>query len=149
MSGSFMQKSYERSSVERHPTTERHETILIIDDDYDILNLNQTILEMEGYEVFTAQGASEAFILLEQIPSLNLILLDMKMNEMSGLEFLKKIETDRPDVFKTVPIVFLSGIDYLPTCKASGLIKKPSEIRHFVKAVRQFIDSGPSESVQH
>ena len=104
---------------------EPQQTILVIDDSTDTLLLNKTVLEMEGFKVLTAQNATEAFALLAEISDFDLILLDMKMDEMSGLEFLDKLEKDRPEIIESVPVVFLTGVDEIPKCKAVGFLRKP------------------------
>ncbi len=144
-----MQKSFENATQDSLSTDFHHETVLIIDDDLDLLLLNKTILEMENFEVFTAQSGSEALALLNNISFPHLIILDMKMGEMSGIEFLKKLEQERPDIVEAVPIVFMTGLDQIPECRASGFIRKPTGISNFIKAVRKFIDLGPSSMVKH
>lgn len=79
--------------------------ILIADDDYDIVGLIAETLEDEGFQPVVAYNGKEA---LEKAtdPSLSLILLDIMMPEMDGLEVCRKI---RNVVF--VPILFLTAKD--------------------------------------
>jgi CheY-like chemotaxis protein len=143
-----MHESFHRPAAENNRELKR-ETILVIDDDADVLLLNKTILEMEDYQVFTAQSGSEAFALLKEISSPNLILLDMKMGDMTGLDFLALLEQQRPDILSSVPVVFLTGVGSVPKCKAVGFIRKPIEISHFLKAIHHFIDTTYDSSVKH
>jgi CheY-like chemotaxis protein len=62
-------------------------TILIIEDDEDILFSLRDYLELEGYRVLTAGNGLEALELLKVTETPNLILLDMKMPLMNGWEF--------------------------------------------------------------
>ena len=123
--------------------------ILVVDDCIDTLLLNRTVLELEGFEVFTAQSGSDAMSILKQISFPDLILLDMKMEEMSGLEFLNKLEKERPEIVANVPVVFMTGVDHVPPSKASGFIQKPVEISYFVKAVRQYIKAHGSFCIRN
>lgn len=100
------------------------------------------ILEQEGYEVTTAESGSAALRLLSRSFRPDLILLDMTMQEMSGLEFLSSLEKQQPDILKRVPVVVLSALDSVPKSKASGFIRKPVQIDKFVTAVRSYIDIG-------
>lgn len=63
-------------------------SILVVEDEDDILFSLQTFLEAEGYQVSTAKNGQEALALLTQIPMPSLILLDMKMPVMSGWDFI-------------------------------------------------------------
>ena len=117
-------------------------TILVVDDSADLLNLNRIILEMEDYKVFTARSGSEALSALSQIELPDLILLDMQMEDMSGSEFLVKLEETRPEIIENVPVVFVTGMDNVPASKATGFIRKPIDIDNFLEAVRRFIEMG-------
>lgn len=76
--------------------------ILVIDDEQMILDMLRDQLEIEGYQVLTAQNAEEAMKRLAGEP--NLILLDINMPGMDGIELCEKI---REDV--TCPILFLTA----------------------------------------
>ncbi len=76
--------------------------ILVIDDEQMILDMLRDQLEIEGYQVLTARDAEEAMKRLAAEP--NLILLDINMPGMDGIELCEKI---REDV--TCPILFLTA----------------------------------------
>lgn len=76
--------------------------ILVIDDEQMILDMLRDQLEIEGYQVLTARDAEEAMKRLASEP--NLILLDINMPGMDGIELCEKI---REDV--TCPILFLTA----------------------------------------
>ncbi len=116
--------------------------ILVVDDDDDQLDLDRTLLEMDHYEVFTAQTESEALTILSQIDAPDLILLDMRMEDISGTELLANLEEKIPEIIKKVPVVFLTAMDKVPASKASGFIRKGLDIDDFLKEVRHFIQAG-------
>ena len=118
------------------------ETILVIEDNSDIIDLQKTILEMEGYEVFTAQSGSEALKVLTEIEEPDLILLDLQIGDMTGIDFLNLLEEKKPKIIKEVPIVFVTGMYEVPKSKAAGLIKKPTELNNFLELVHQYIEMG-------
>ena len=117
-------------------------TILVVEDNAELLDLNRIILELDNYEVFTARSGSEALSALSQIETPDLILLDMQMEDMSGSEFLLKLEETRPEIVENVPVIFVTGMDVVPASKATGFIRKPIDIDKFLEAVRRFIKMG-------
>jgi CheY-like chemotaxis protein len=118
----------------------QRKTILVVDDNQDLLEINKIFLEMAGYEVLTADSGGEAFRLLEQGESFDLILLDMQMGDMSGMEFLRILELNMPQVYGNVPIVFLTGMDQVPKSKARGFLRKPMDVNQLIENVRTFIN---------
>lgn len=76
------------------------QTILIIDDDIAIGNLEQEVLEQSGYAVLRAYSGTEAQMLLENVRP-NLILLDLMLPGLSGEELLPQI--------KDIPVIVVSA----------------------------------------
>src|SRR5207245_8180203 len=65
-------------------------TIAVVDDDRDILDLVRTMLETEGYQVVTfCDGAAALEALRVRSPSL--VILDIKMPQMDGMELLRRL----------------------------------------------------------
>ena len=75
-------------------TTEQ-ERILVVDDEEAVRNLLQRILEETGYTVTTAANGQEAIYKLS-LGEAKIMLLDMKMPGMSGIEVLQKLEEEWP-----------------------------------------------------
>lgn len=76
-------------------------TILIIDDEPDILEFLSYNLKKEGYKVFTAANGEEGVLLTQQIQP-SLIILDVMMPKMDGIEVCQVI---RKDLHLTQPII--------------------------------------------
>ncbi len=127
----------------------KKESILIIDDIADMLELQRLILEMEGYEVLTAFTISEAFDFLCTGHHIDLILLDFKLQNSTGSDFIQLIERKRPEVLKTMPVVFYSGVDDIPESKASGFISKLTNIDDFLVQIKSYIHTGHSSSYRY
>lgn len=80
--------------------------ILVVDDEKNILDIIRFNLEVEGYEVFTAQEGEEGLRLAHEIKP-DLILCDIMMPEMDGLEVCRRLKADgRTD---QIPVVMLSA----------------------------------------
>jgi len=77
--------------------------ILIVDDDKEIRNLISIYLENEGFQTQKAEDAIEALKLLEE-KEFDLIILDIMMPNMDGIEACMKIREER-----TIPIIMLSA----------------------------------------
>ena len=68
---------------------EHHYRILVVDDEQDLCEILKFNLETEGYQVETANSAEEA--LQHNLPSFDLLLLDVMMGGMSGFALAKKL----------------------------------------------------------
>ena len=95
------------------------ETILIIDDDVAIGNLEQEVLEREGYLVQRAYSGTEALLLLKEKKP-DLILLDLMLPGMSGEDILPQIQgipvsvvSAKTAVEDKVELVLGGAVDYL------------------------------------
>ncbi|PIE33838.1 two-component system response regulator [candidate division KSB3 bacterium] len=73
-------------------------TILIVDDEKHILFLYEEEFRDEGYSVLTASNGLEALDVTEKHPEIDLIILDIKMPEMDGPEFLRRIRQFNQDL---------------------------------------------------
>jgi two-component system, NtrC family, response regulator len=80
------------------------ETILIVDDEKNYLLVLSAVLGEEGYEVLTALSGPEA-LEIQKSSDLDLILTDMKMPLMDGIELLEQIKTGDPDL----PVIMMTA----------------------------------------
>ena len=80
------------------------ETILIVDDEKNYLLVLSAVLEDEGYEVLTALNGSEALD-IQKRSDLDLIVTDMKMPGMNGIELLENIKATDPDL----PVIMMTA----------------------------------------
>ncbi len=80
-------------------------TIMVVDDEQDMVDLIKTMLEAKGYGVQSANSGQEAFNLLgEQKP--DLIILDIMMPTINGLEVLVRLR-ENPDT-ASIPVILLT-----------------------------------------
>ncbi len=71
--------------------------ILVVDDEETVRILIQRVLQAAGYDVVTASNGEEALSLIAD-GSIDVVLLDIKMPGLSGIDVLSKISTDWPDL---------------------------------------------------
>jgi two-component system NtrC family sensor kinase len=96
-------------SYDVKPKKNRQNSVLIIDDDSDQLNMLQLMVERAGYKVITAESAEEALHLVEE-RAFNVIVADYKMPNMNGFDFVKALR--RMDVewnAQEVPVIVLTA----------------------------------------
>lgn len=88
---------------------EKKKKVMIVEDDSFVMDIYETKLEKEGYQVSEATNGMEALKKLEKEAVLpDLILLDIIMPYMDGLEFLKKIKGE--EKFKNIPVILLTNL---------------------------------------
>lgn len=128
----------------RHGT----ERILVVDDEEDITKITSRMLDRYGYKFAAFNNSSEAYRAFQRNPQLyDLIITDMTMPEMNGVELAKKILETTPDK----PVIICSGFsDLINTEKASELglyyLPKPLVIADMMRLIREILDkSSPSE----
>ena len=80
------------------------ETILIVDDEKNYPRILSAVLEEEGFETFCANSGYEALEILKNI-DVDLVLTDMKMPKMDGIELLEKIK----DKDKNIPVIMMTA----------------------------------------
>jgi two-component system chemotaxis response regulator CheY len=80
-------------------------TILVVDDSESIREIVSFTLENEGYRVLIGKDGKDALKYLDEGP-IDLILTDLHMPEMNGIEFIKSVRGNAE--YKTTPILFLT-----------------------------------------
>ncbi|WP_131111111.1 EAL domain-containing protein [Sulfuricystis thermophila] len=81
--------------------TAADETLLLLDDEPNILNALRRLLRREGYRILATTSPQEAFELLAQ-HRVQVIISDQRMPEMSGTEFLSRVKQIYPDTVRIV-----------------------------------------------
>ena len=116
---------------EHHGKPEGAETILVADDEPVLLNLLVDLLQSRGYRVLTAGNGAEAVELYKKrCDEIDLVLLDVLMPKMDGLEALKEIKKIDPRA-KILVISGYAQMDKIDSCLeagALGFVKKPFRI---------------------
>ncbi|MEK3888528.1 response regulator [Bacillus sp. FSL K6-3431] len=116
------------------------EKILIVDDQLGIRILLNEILLKEGYQVFQAANGFQALDITEKNAP-DLVLLDMKIPGMDGLEILKRLKQKDPDI----RVIIMTAYGELEMINASNELgalahfPKPFDIVEIREAVRKYL----------
>jgi len=116
------------------------EKILIVDDQYGIRILLTEVLQKEGYTTFQAANGFQAIdITKEQAP--DLVLLDMKIPGMDGIEILKRLK-QHDETIKVIIMTAYGELDMIQEAKDLGALThfaKPFDIDEIRKVIREYI----------
>lgn len=116
-------------------------TILIIDDERAIRSTLNEILSFEGYKIEEAVDGEEGFRKFSQ-KTYDVVICDIKMPKMDGIEFLEKSKEVNPDV----PIIMLSGHGNIDTAVdavkkgAFDYLSKPPDLNRLLITLRNALD---------
>jgi two-component system, cell cycle response regulator DivK len=117
-------------------------TIFIIDDHPVNLELAKVLLVLEGYEVHTAGDAESALLLLPDVRP-DLILMDVQLPGMDGLELARRLKAD--PLHKNARIVALTAYamkgdeEKALAAGCDGYLSKPIDTRTFPKMLASFL----------
>lgn len=89
-------------------TSQNKKRVLVIDDDLQLQELVHVLLSNIGIDVVSAGTAAEAAQVLRQKPLPDMVLLDLMLPDVSGLELLRQMRAKA--VFNDLPIVILSAL---------------------------------------
>lgn len=115
--------------------------ILVVDDEAIVLKSCERILTSEGFGVDTATTAKKALSLLER-NFYDLIITDIKMPEMDGIEFMREVRKKNPDI----NIIVITGYPSQESIKAAlslriiDYLPKPFSPNHLLELVKNTIE---------
>lgn len=116
-----------------------HNTILLIEDDPNLRSSMQAVLEVEGYQVVTAEHGLAGLQRLDETALPCLILLDLMMPVMNGWEFLETMR-ERCDTVPQPPVVVVSAAAQLEDVQVRfrcQVLRKPFDIDHLLAVAEQ------------
>ncbi len=120
-----------------------NETVLVVDDEERIRSSLRGILSDEGFRVLDTGFAPEVMELIER-ESPAVILLDVWMPEIDGIELLRRIKSERPNV----PVIMISGHANIQSAVAAtklgaaDFIQKPFSVSGLLAAIARVLDGG-------
>lgn len=114
-----------------------NQTILIVDDDQDLLDMYQEMFAIPGFSLITARSATEALNVCREHPHIKVIISDSQMPEMSGLELLRQLRNH----YEVMPYFYLlTGALELNESElrdqgGRALILKPFDLEEIMKRI--------------
>ncbi|NOZ00477.1 MAG: sigma-54-dependent Fis family transcriptional regulator [Deltaproteobacteria bacterium] len=119
----------------------RNRSILIVDDEKDMCDLVVEFLGRDGYEVDSAQSGSQALVKFKA-HEFDVVITDLRMREMDGMEVLKAIKSLRPDV-PVIMITAFGSIDRAIEAMKAGafyFVTKPFKMRQIAALVGKAVE---------
>jgi len=115
--------------------------ILVVDDSTEFSEMLVSVLQAEGHTVVTAQDGLQAISKIE-VWNPDLIITDIHMPALNGLEMIRRIRLDRN--FRDIPIIGLTaylrlGLDLAIKAGASVSLPKPVEIQRLIEHVNELL----------
>jgi len=123
------------------------QTILIVEDDEDMVTLLQFLLEREGYQAIVATEGRQARSLVDTLSPPRLVLLDVMLPYHNGFELVTYIRSKEP--WYGVPIVMLTAdsaerdIVRALDAGASDYVVKPFNPKELMARLRRFLKTAP------
>lgn len=123
------------------PASVKSKKILIVDDDYEIIDSIRYALEGEGYLVVIARDGNQALALAER-ENPDLMILDMMMPKRSGFLVLEKLRRVRE---VPLPVIMITGNEgrrhkaYAELLGVSDYIRKPFAMDRLLQAVEKLL----------
>ncbi|HKW42243.1 MAG TPA: ATP-binding protein [Gemmatimonadales bacterium] len=129
--------------AERHPAPRGTETILVVEDQDPVRALAERCLRAQGYSVLVASGGNDALTLADRHPgTIHLLVTDVVMPQMSGLELAAALAARRPDI----RILYMSGYPQGSrtdegVLSSAELLQKPFVPDDLIRRVRAVLDA--------
>jgi len=116
-------------------------TVLIVDDEPNYLIILSELLKEEGFEVLTARSGIEALTVMKDA-DVDLVITDMRMPAMDGIELLKRIKTSEPDLPVMMMTAFGDVEKAVEAMRAGAFnyLVKPFENETFIVNTRKAIE---------
>jgi response regulator RpfG family c-di-GMP phosphodiesterase len=127
------------------PATDHPATILIVDDEVDILHSLQILLEtsMVGVRVLTADSGPKALEIIQREP-VDILITDYRMPGMNGLELLVHAEDLRPEMAKMMITAFPKlelAIEAINSVHVNKFLVKPFQPQDFLEKVQSMLEN--------
>jgi DNA-binding response OmpR family regulator len=122
--------------------------ILLVEDDFSLLDMLSRTLERAGFDVITAMHGVTALTLFGEIP-IDLVVTDIVLPQMDGFELIRRLKNDSPHV----PIIAISGMGDSPQfrdtamkCGANETLTKPISRQQLVDLAKSMVGSAAKKA---
>ncbi len=127
--------------AETTPPTTAAKRILLVDDDYEIIESMRMLLESKGYTVLVARDGNQGLALAER-ENPDLLILDMMMPKRSGFLVLEKLRRSRPEPMRIIMITANEGSRHKAYAEMLGVddyIRKPFAMDRLLESVERLL----------
>jgi len=123
--------------------TNKRFTILVVDDNRDLVTSTAGLLELVGYAAIAAHSAREAVDLLDDEKKIDLVLSDIRVPDIDGFDLLRVLRHR----FPSLPIVLMSGLpvtsdDVVP--RGATILMKPFSETELLESIARNLARGQS-----
>ncbi|MCE9607660.1 MAG: response regulator [Planctomycetia bacterium] len=118
--------------------------VLLVDDDYEIIDSLRMLLEAKGYTILVARDGNQGLAMAEREDP-DLMILDMMMPKRSGFLVLEKLRRTRPVPMKIIMITANEGSRHKAYAEMLGVddyIRKPFAMDRLLESVEKLIGKG-------
>jgi DNA-binding response OmpR family regulator len=115
--------------------------ILLVDDDYEIIESMRMLLESKGYAVLIARDGNQGLAMAER-ENPDLLILDMMMPKRSGFLVLEKLRRSRPEPMRIIMITANEGSRHKAYAEMLGVddyIRKPFAMDRLLESVEKLL----------
>ncbi len=121
------------------PPPSQQRTILLVDDDHEIVESMRTVLENKGYRILVARDGNSGLMVAER-ENPDLLILDMMMPKKSGFLVLEKLKSRPGGLIPTIMITGNEGSRHRAYAEMLGVrdyIRKPFAMEKLVRAIER------------
>jgi CheY-like chemotaxis protein len=123
-------------------TTDNHQTVMVVDDEKDLLMLTRSMLEKEGHKVHAFTNPTKALSHVEDgCTDCELLISDARMPGIGGFELVRRIKEMRPEMKVILMTAFKINKNearlVLPSSKVDAFLHKPFRSSDLVEAIKQ------------
>lgn len=135
--------------MHRKPNTSQRIRVLLVDDETAFVAVLKKRLEHRGINVMSAGGGSEAIQLL-RVKDFDVAILDLKMEDMDGIEVLKIFKKMTPGM----PVIMLTGHGSESSAReglrldAFDYLTKPCELNDIINKISDAVQSAHKENIE-
>ncbi len=118
---------------------EQKKRILFVDDDANVRLLYKTVFEKEGYDVLLAESGEKALDILNSDEHVDLLVLDIRMKGMSGLEALQHIVKDKKKIPVILSTAYVSYQDDFTSWFADAYVVKSADLSELKSEIKRLL----------
>jgi DNA-binding NtrC family response regulator len=122
----------------------KRRSILLVDDELDIIKSVKRWIEADGFNVYGFADPLQALEYFQNyFDGIDLVLSDIRMRKMNGHDFVKKVKAIRPEI----KVIFMTALETdlpevsstLPSVKIDGFMLKPGSLESLVDTIKKII----------